>query len=99
VQLAVEEHREGRQYLRFRVWPKLRRGLPLSLLAGALAAAAWADQAYLAGALLSASALAIPLLALRECGRAQGEIESALRRLAASVVTANGDLDEGREQP
>jgi GT2 family glycosyltransferase len=96
VQMAVEEHGEGRQYLRFRVWPKLRRGLPLSLFAAALAAAAWADQAFLAGAILSAGALALPLAALRECGRAQGEIESALRRLAASVAS---DAVGGHEQP
>ena len=86
VQLAVEEHGEGRQYLRFRVWPKLRRGLPLSLLAGALAAAAFVDHAFLAAAVLSAGALALPLAALRECGRAQGEILHALRTLAASAT-------------
>jgi GT2 family glycosyltransferase len=85
VQMAVEEHGEGRQYLRFRVWPKLRRGLSLSLFAGALAAVAFWDHAILAGAVLGTGALAVPLAALRECGRAQGEIESALRRMAAGA--------------
>jgi GT2 family glycosyltransferase len=99
VRLAVEEHGEGRQYLRFRVWPKLRRGLALSLLGGALAAAALADQAWLAAGVLVGGGLALPLAALRECGRAQGEIESALRRLAASVATPNGDAGGEREQP
>jgi hypothetical protein len=95
VRLAVEEHGEGRQYLRFRVWPKLRRGLTLSLLGGALAAAALADQAWLAGGVLVGVGLALPLAALRECGCAQAEIESALRRMAAAV---GSDAGGGREQ-
>ena len=98
VRLAVEEHGEGRQYLRFRVWPKLRRGLALSLLGGALAAAALANHAWLAGGVLSAGALALPLAALRECGRAQGEILEALQRLAASVGRPRGDPGEERER-
>jgi hypothetical protein len=91
VRLAVEEHGEGRQYLRFRVWPKLRRGLAASLLGGALAAAAWSDQAWLAAGVLTLCALALPLAALRECGRAQGEIESALARLGDSVAADAGE--------
>ena len=67
----------------------------MSLFAGALAVVAWVDHAFLAGAVLSLGALALPLAALRECGRAQGEIESALRRLAASVVTDAGGEREG----
>jgi GT2 family glycosyltransferase len=93
VRLAIEEHGEGRQYLRFRVWPKLRRGLTLSLLGGALAALALADRAWLAGFVLTAGALAIPFAALRECGRAQGAIESAVARLAAEAAG-----DEARER-
>jgi len=85
VQMAVEEHGEGRQYLRFRVWPKLRRGLFTSLFAGALAAAAFSDQAFGVAAVLASGALALPLSALRECGRAQGEIEEGLRELAAAA--------------
>ncbi len=90
VLMAVEEHGEGRQYARFHVWPKVRRGPALSALAGALAAAALFDQAWIAGAVLAGGALSLPLAAVRECGRAQGEIESALRRLAASVAKSAG---------
>jgi O-antigen biosynthesis protein len=94
VRLAIEEHGEGRQYLRFRVWPKLRRGLALSLLGGALAALALADGAWLAGGVLTACALAIPFAALRECGRAQGEIESAVAHLATGPAS-----EEARAHP
>jgi hypothetical protein len=99
VRLAIEEHGEGRQYLRFRVWPKLRRGLTLTLLGGALAALALADQAWLAGALLATGALAIPIAALRECGRAQGEIESALARLAEGIAASSDETGGTRERP
>jgi hypothetical protein len=99
VRLAIEEHGEGRQYLRFRVWPKLRRGLTLSLLGGALAALALADGAWLAGAVLTAGALAIPLAALRECGRAQGEIESAISKLAEGVAPSSDESGGTSERP
>jgi GT2 family glycosyltransferase len=101
VRLAVEEHGEGRQYLRFRIWPKLRRGLVASLLGAALAGAALADQAWLAGSVLVGCALALPLAALRECGRAQGELERALQQLAAAArvdgdAAASGSSGEER---
>jgi len=86
VLMAVEEHERGRQYLRFRVWPKLRRGLSLAALASALALAAFADGAWAVSALLAGGALCLPLAALRECGHAQAEILDALHALAKSVA-------------
>jgi len=85
VRVAIEEHGEGRQYLRFRVWPMLRRGALACAFGASLAAAAFLDGAWLAGGVLAGGALALPLAALRECGRAQGVIESALRQLAAAA--------------
>jgi hypothetical protein len=83
--LAVEEHGQGRQYLRFRVWPAVRR-LPLLLLVAGLAAAALADHAWLAGGVLATAALALSGAALRECGCAQAEIAAALRAMEARVA-------------
>jgi hypothetical protein len=80
--MAVEEHGQGRQYVRFRVWPDLRRALPVSAVAGALAAAAFQGGAWLAGAGLAGAALA--LAAFRDCGHGQGEILRALRAVAAA---------------
>ncbi len=80
--MAVEEHGMGRQYVRFRVWPKIPRGLSALLLASALAAGACADGAWIAGAGLAAAALGIAGVALRETGCAQGEILRAVRGIA-----------------
>jgi GT2 family glycosyltransferase len=91
VRFAVEEHGEGRQYLRFRVWPTVRRGVTASLLGAALACAALADGAWLAGALLTAGALAIPAAAVREAGRARGEILEAIARLEADAEERAGE--------
>jgi GT2 family glycosyltransferase len=85
--MAVEEHGRGRQYLRFRVWPAVRR-LPFLLLVAGLAAAALLDGAWLAGATLSAAAVGLVGAALRECGSAQAEIAAALRTMEAHVAAA-----------
>ena len=82
--MAVEEHGQGHQLVRFRVWPKLRRGLFVTGLAGALAVGAFSDGAWLAGAALAAAALGLASSALRECGCAQGEILRALVDVAAA---------------
>jgi len=81
--MAVEEHGMGRQYVRFRVWPKLRRGLPATLLSGVLAAGACAEGAWLAGAILGAVSVALAAVGARECGCAQGAVLRALACLGA----------------
>ena len=86
--MAVEEHGGGRQYLRFRVWPAVRRA-PLLLFVAALAAAALFDQAWLAGGVLSAAALGLLGATLRECGSAQAEIAAALGSMQARVSSAS----------
>jgi hypothetical protein len=80
--MAVEEHGQGRQLVRFRVWPKPRRGLSVIALASALCAGAWADGAWIATFFLAAAALGVAASALRECGCAQAAILRALHDLA-----------------
>ena len=85
--MAVEEHGRGRQYLRFHVWPAVRR-LPLLLLVGALAGAALADGAWIAAAILGGGALGLAAAVLRECGSAQAEIAATLRAMQARASTS-----------
>ncbi len=92
VLMAVEEHGRGRQYLRFRVWPDVRR-LPFLLLVAGLSGAALLDGAWLAGGVLGAAALALAAATLRECGAAQAEIVAALRAMEARAT------EERQEEP
>jgi GT2 family glycosyltransferase len=95
VRFAVEEHGAGRQYLRFRVWPKLRRGVGVSLLGTGLAVGAMASGAWLAAAVVGAGSLVVPALALLEAGRAQGAILEAVTHLSEAPAEASehGALD------
>jgi hypothetical protein len=85
VLMTVEEHGQGRQYLRFRIWPKVRH-LSLLLAAVALAGAALLDEAWLPALLLSPLALALLATAVRECGAAEAEIIAAVAGLQAPVA-------------
>jgi GT2 family glycosyltransferase len=85
VLMTVEEHGQGRQYLRFRIWPKVRH-LSLLLAAVALAGAALLDEAWLPALLLGPLALALLATAVRECGAAEAEIIAAVAGLKAPVA-------------
>jgi hypothetical protein len=85
--MAVEEHGAGRQYLRFRVWPAVRRA-PLLIFVAALAAAALFDEAWLAGQVLGAATLGLLAATLRECGSAQAEIAAALEAIQERVAVS-----------
>jgi hypothetical protein len=94
VLMAVEEHGRGRQCVRFRVWPTVRR-LPFVLFLAGLASAALFQGAWLAGATLGATAFALGAAALRECGASEAEIVSAVRALeqrAASPSAAEAPV-------
>jgi hypothetical protein len=91
VRCAVEEHGEGRQYLRFRVWPRLRRGVGVSLLGAGLVAAAATEGAWLAAAIVGAGSLVIPALGLLDAGRAQGGILEAITRVSNAAAPADPD--------
>jgi hypothetical protein len=91
--MAVEEHGMGRQCVRFRVWPKLRRGLPVIVVSGLLAAAAVNEGAWLAGAILGAASVGLAAVGARECGCAQGAVLRALERLGA-VAGSRASHDE-----
>jgi GT2 family glycosyltransferase len=81
LRLGVEDHARGRQYLRFRVWPRSLRSLLATSIPSLLAAAAGFDGAWLAAACLAAYAGTFAAFAASECGAAQGRILRALARL------------------
>ena len=86
---TVEEHGSGRQLIRLRCRPTYSApALALTLLLGALAAAAALDSAFLATTVLAAMALALAL-------RIMAEAASALA-LSARVVAEQTDADPGR---
>jgi GT2 family glycosyltransferase len=86
--LAVEEHGGGRQYLRFRVWPAVRRA-PFLIFVAALATAAFLDHAWLAGQVLGTATLVLLGATLRECGSAQAEIAAAIASIQERTAQAS----------
>jgi GT2 family glycosyltransferase len=95
--MAVEDHDRGRQHVRFRIWPTVRR-VPLTLLVAALAGAALFQGAWAAGLALGAGVSCLAYATLRECGAAQAEIQKAvvgLREAGSGVL--NGDTPQALE--
>lgn len=80
--MVNEEHGEGKQYLRFRIWPRLRHGFFLLTLPGlVLAALALLNGAVVAGMVLGGGAMGLGLLTLSECGSAEAAVLRMLGRL------------------
>jgi hypothetical protein len=79
VRLLVEEHGNGRQLARFRVWPHCppRALVPAAMLVG-VAATAGVDGARAAAALFAAAAAVLVARAVYECAAATGAITAAL---------------------
>jgi hypothetical protein len=96
--MAVEEHGAGRQYLRFRIWPRHHRGLLATLFGGLLAAAALLDGAWIAAGVLGASAFALAAIAFCDCGAAIGNAIGVLRSLEAPALEAS-PAPETRAEP
>jgi O-antigen biosynthesis protein len=81
-QLLVEEHGHGRQFLKFRSWPRFRvlALIPLFTFAS-LALLAGTDHATIAAFLLGVLSMWIVVRMSRECAWAQGALKAALARL------------------
>jgi hypothetical protein len=77
--MAIEEHGAGKQWVRFRVWPRCTPWtLVLLLLIAILANGAERDEALVAGAVLGLSALVLVVGNAVHCSAA---IAAALRAL------------------
>jgi GT2 family glycosyltransferase len=71
--MAVEEHGGGKQFLRFRAWPRCApAGIVLTLLFAALAACAAVSQAWVACGVLNVVALMFMMFIFKECAAAMG---------------------------
>ena len=71
VLMAVEEHGGGKQFLRFRSWPRCApAGIAITLLFGALGTAAALSQAWFACGVLNFLALVLMMRIFKECASA-----------------------------
>jgi O-antigen biosynthesis protein len=110
---AVEEHGEGRQFARYRIWPRLSRGgLALIALLAALAVVGVLDGAWQVAAVLGVAAAVIAVRMVQECAFATdaclsavawqaGEPEdmhTALRGQVRRAKTAGAFAVEARER-
>ncbi len=79
VRMAVEEHGSGRQYVRFRVWPRCSpAGIALMIFFPSLAVGAAVDGRTAVALGLAATSLALACRTLFECAIAQGALLEAL---------------------
>jgi GT2 family glycosyltransferase len=103
MRMAVEEHGDGKQLLRFRVWPRCSRlGLGLVALFGGLATAAAFDETWVGTILLAAAALLIVVSIARDCAAAMGVLVPAVehhsdepRAVLRAEPAQNGALAAG----
>ena len=87
--MGVEEHGAGRQLASFRFWPKCSRlALTLTIVFGALSAAAGLDHAWAACGALGALTLLLGLRTVQQSGTATAAVLRALKRLRS--VTGTG---------
>jgi hypothetical protein len=90
--MALEDHDAGRQFVRFRVWPRLSsKGIVLTLLFAALFTGAALDQAWVAGAIFSVVFLLLALFTLEECAAATGSVFRALRIVEERATASAAD--------
>lgn len=73
--MAVEEHGGGKQFIRFRSWPKCSSaGVVLPLFFAALSAGAALGEAWIAFWILNAVAFLLMMRVFRECSAAMGTV-------------------------
>ena len=78
--MALEDHDAGKQFVRFRAWPRLSpKGIVLPLLFAALSTGAMIDRAWVAGGIFIVVFLLLAIFILEECAAATGSILRALR--------------------
>ncbi len=82
--LTIEEHGDGKQLLRYRIWPRCSaRGLALSALFLALAIGAGLDHAYVSASILGLVGSALVVRMAQECGQSIASLLQGLNKVAA----------------
>jgi hypothetical protein len=90
---AIEEHGNGQQLVRFRVWPRPTRvGLLSSTLLALLAIGAALGGAHLAATVLGLSLVLVVSAMLLDCARATGSAKRAADGLAERAL--RGELED-----
>ncbi len=80
--MAIEDHGAGRQFVRFRVWPRcLPCGLAPTLLIASLSAVAAIDRVWPVSAVLATAALLFAVGTLRECASATAAMLRAVNQV------------------
>jgi hypothetical protein len=80
--MAVEEHGVGKQFARFRIWPRWsRKCFAIACLFGATAYHAFLDQAWVAGTTISGIGLTVAARMVSDCSASMGTLVNALKRL------------------
>lgn len=75
--MAVEEHGGGKQFLRFRTWPRCSPvGFALPVIFAALSAGAALSQAWIACGVLNLIAFLFMMLIYKECASAMATVQS-----------------------
>jgi hypothetical protein len=82
--MAIEEHGDGKQFVRFRVWPRLHRTAAVLLALAGLSAGAALEHARVAAGTIAAGTIVAAIVVLGDVGMTQGRIERALRELGRS---------------
>ncbi len=91
LRMAIEDHGGGRQFARFRWWPRCSpAGLALTLLFAALSGLAVLDQAPAAAAVLGVVALLLAARMLDEGAAATAALERALEHCRPRRTQAAG---------
>jgi hypothetical protein len=82
LRMAIEEHGAGKQFLRFRSWPRCSLpGVTLGLIFVALSIGAGLDHCWAACVLLGGSGLLAAWRTLQECASAKSRVLRSLRKL------------------
>jgi GT2 family glycosyltransferase len=91
MRMAVEEHGGGKQFLRFRVWPRCSRvGLALIAIFAGLAVAAAVDGTVVGAILLGAATLLLATSMIRDCATAMGAVTPAVDHYSDEPEPAHG---------
>jgi hypothetical protein len=94
LRMLTEEHGAGRQFVRFRIYPRWSRlGLAITSLLGLLAGAAALAAAWSAAVILGAGAAALIVRGLQECAGATAELLFVLERPRERTAPLPATLD------
>jgi hypothetical protein len=98
--MLTEEHGAGRQFVRFRLYPRWSRlGLAITALFVALTGAAALDAAWSAAVILGAGTVGLITRGLMECGGTTAELQLVLKERRARPSRLPVTLEPTHPEP